>query len=194
MLDYGAGTGAILATLVTARKLVAVEFNPHAREYMRRHQPHISTFPYPELVQPSSVDMVYSTSVIEHVECPIQELRALRKALRPGGRIRIGVKNEGVELWRSWVPSNVDNHLYTWNSMLLGNVLRAAGFVVDRIISGGPGHAASLATKRKRVESFILNKSFGTRGHTFQYLWAFGHVPGRGEPFPQRTGVAVMRR
>ena len=192
MLDFGAGTGAILGTL-GAKQLIAVEFNPHAREYMRRHQPRVRAFAYPELVPPGSVDMVYSTSVLEHVECPIQELRALRRSLRPGGRIRIGVKNEGVELWRAWVPSNVDNHLYTWNSMLLGNVMRAAGFVVDRILTDATSRA-SPAAKRKRVEAFILNKTFGTRGHTFQYLWVFGHVPKSGETFPQRNGVAVMRR
>ena len=32
----------------------------------------------------------------------------------------IGVKNEGVELWKNWVPDNRDTHLWTWNSMLLG--------------------------------------------------------------------------
>ena len=50
--------------------------------------------------------------MLEHVECPVQELRALHATLRDGGRVVIGIKNEGVELWRGWKADNRDNHLW----------------------------------------------------------------------------------
>ena len=82
-----------------------------------------------------SVDVIYSTSVFEHVVCPVQELRELRRKLWPGGRIIIGVKNEGVELWHPWNPHHKDRHLWTWNSRLIGNVLGLSGFIIERIDS-----------------------------------------------------------
>lgn len=185
VLDFGAGTGAILASLGNrVRGKVAVEFSDTARAYMRDHHRDIELHKYPETVPDNSVSLVVSTSVIEHVECPIQELAELRRKLIPGGRVVIGIKNEGVELWRSWSSDNVDNHLYTWNSMLLGNTLRASGFLVDRILV----QAASVAD----TENMVVARSFGRRSHTFQYLWAEGHVRRPDERWPQ-AGKAPLR-
>eukprot|EP00965_Chrysotila_dentata_P000794 25135-Pleurochrysis_carterae.AAC.1 len=169
ILDFGAGTGAILSSIPAAKR-IAVEFNPSARRYMAKVHPDIVAYQYPEQVPDNSVDIVYSTSVIEHVECPIQELRELRLKLKEGGKIIIGIKNEGVELWRGWQPNNKDNHLYTWNSMLLGNLLRGAGFYVDWVSTCDADKPA-----RTRLEDFITTSRFGAAGHTFQYIWAYGH-------------------
>ena len=100
----------------------------------------------------------------------------------------IGIKNEGVELWRGWSSTNRDNHLWTWNSMLLGNTMRAAGFIIDRIFSSGK--------QRSRMEEHVINMKFGIKGHTFQYLWIHGHVLGgsgrpSGKPWPQQGHVAI---
>lgn len=120
VLDFGAGTGAILARLGSRVKAkVAVEYSDAAREYMRKRHPDIALHKYPESVPDGSISLVVSSSVIEHVECPVQELAELRRKLIPGGRVVIGIKNEGVELWRQWESKNRDNHLFTWNSMLL---------------------------------------------------------------------------
>jgi SAM-dependent methyltransferase len=186
VLDFGAGAGAILRSMKARDgKLIAVEYNPAARSFIRKNRPAIQTYQYPEQVPVGTVDIVVSTSVIEHVECPIQELRALHTALRAGGRVVIGIKNEAMELWRGWNPNNIDNHLWTWNSMLLGNTLRAAGFVVDSIRSSGKSHAD--------VEDTNKAKDFGRGGHTFQYLWLYGHKPTVGERWPQAntTRLAV---
>ena len=188
VLDYGAGTGAILSSLKGNGRRVAVEYNVHARRYMNTKHPSIATYQYPEQVPLKSIDVIMSTSVIEHVECPIQELRALRMALRDGGRVAIGIKNEGMELWRAWRSDNRDNHLYTWNSMLLGNLLRAAGFVVDRIQSQPP------VSQYARLHEAAQNTSFGRFGPVFQYVWAFGHLPREGERWPQKGNAQLIRR
>ena len=188
VLDFGAGTGAILSSLTAAERRIAVEYSPAARRYMQTHDNTLETYQYPEEVPAESVDLVYSTSVIEHVECPVQELRALRMALRDGGRVAIGIKNEGMELWRAWRSDNRDNHLYTWNSMLLGNLLRAAGFVVDRIQSQPP------VSQYARLHEAAQNTSFGRFGPVFQYVWAFGHLPREGERWPQKGNAQLIRR
>ena len=204
ILDFGAGTGAILHSLAGFSKAqVSVEFNPHARRFTNEHFPQITTYQYPEQVPKGTIDLVFSTSVLEHVECPIQELRALRNALKPGGRAVIGIKNEGMELWRNWTSCadatkktcnfklmskggsgyNVDNHLWTWNSMLLGNTMRAAGFIIDEIRYRG-----TIA----KVEMDIQRKRFGRAGHTFQYIYCLAHKPTVGEAWPQ-NGEAALR-
>ena len=180
VLDFGAGSGAILGYSNVARiagHRIAVEYSDVARSFMKRTFPAIELHKYPESVRDGSVDLVYSTSVIEHVECPIQELRELRRKLRVGGRIAIGIKNEGVELWKGWKFYDKDNHLYTWNSQLLGNVLRAAGFYVDELYTNAADEA--------ELEAGIVASGFGRQKHVFQYLWAFGHRPRSSEPWPQ---------
>ncbi len=55
----------------------------------------------------SSVDFAYTTSVLEHVECPVCELRALRRILKPRGEILVMVVSEGapcmkaLDMWHS---------------------------------------------------------------------------------------------
>ena len=184
VLDFGAGTGEILSVLQPhVAQTVAVEFSDVARAYESKYHPKIKSYKYPELVPDASVDLVFSTSVIEHVECPITELRELHRKLKPGGRVVIGIKNEGVELWKAWSSSNRDNHLYTWNSVLLGNTLRAAGFVIDHITYHALEH---------RIEQRINVTKFGRLGHVFQYLYAYGHAPRAGEKWPQ-NGTRPLR-
>lgn len=193
VLDFGAGTGAILRSLNVSHR-VAVEFNPSARAFMSNASPHVETHQFPEQVSDNSVDLVFSTAVIEHVECPIQELRELRKKLKPSGRIVLGIKNEGVELWQKWRPGNIDNHLYTWNSMLLGNVLRAAGFIVDhiRLNPWSLQNLPSTESKKRAKEKLILDNRFGARAHTFQLIYAYGHVPTASEAFPQKHKAELL--
>ena len=183
VLDFGAGTGAILSSLTAAERRIAVEYSPAARRYMQTHDNTLETYQYPEEVPAESVDLVYSTSVIEHVECPVQELRALLKALKPGGRIVLGVKNEGVELWQPWHPDNADKHLWTWNAKLLGNVLDSAGYVLVCVDAHGgarpgctgedptPERLAYLRRQRQRIQEGITSSQFGRRTHVFQYIW-----------------------
>ncbi len=131
--DLGAGGGHILATLGTAAKVVAVEINPSARASMRRMYPHIERYEFPEDVPDNSLDVVYSTSAIEHFECPLTELREMVRKLRVGGRLIVGIKNEGRQYAGAARESDIHQHLWTWNRQLLYNTLRKAGVHVTRI-------------------------------------------------------------
>ncbi|KAI0566904.1 3-demethylubiquinone-9 3-o-methyltransferase [Gracilaria domingensis] len=85
--DLGAGGGHILATLKVSRR-IAVEINPIARASIHANYPEqIQTFTYPEEVPDNSVDVLYSTSAIEHFECPLTELREMARKVRKGGHV-----------------------------------------------------------------------------------------------------------
>lgn len=48
-------------------------------------------------------------------------LMAVGRKLKVGGRLIVGIKNEGVQYLREVPEHDIDNHLYTWNAPLLTN-------------------------------------------------------------------------
>ena len=127
VLDFGCSAGMVLNALV-GKKKVCVELNNHARDYACKHHPQHTCYQYPEQVPSGTIDVVYTQSVLEHCEAPIRELRYLWHALKPGGLIVVGLVNDGRMKNQKWGDPDINNHLYTWNSMLLGNMLRASCF------------------------------------------------------------------
>lgn len=99
------------------------------------------------------------------MECPLTELREMYKKVKRAGRIVIGIKNEGVQYLREWKPNDIDNHLYTWNDMLLGNMVRAAGFNITRI-------EPPLAKREARAAQWTKTSYSTPDG--FIYLWVHG--------------------
>lgn len=168
--DLGAGGGHILATLNVSRR-VAIELNPHARASMPVTYPDaaIHAVQYIEDVADDSLDLLYSTSVIEHLECPLTELRAAAAKVKVGGRIIVGIKNEGVQVGREWVDpaKDLDLHLYTWAPQLLANLLYSAGFRVDRVdppaAAAERASAAWTASDRAGYKAFVYNWAFATK-------------------------------
>jgi 2-polyprenyl-3-methyl-5-hydroxy-6-metoxy-1,4-benzoquinol methylase len=85
--DLGAGGGHILASL-KARNRYAVELNSYARKQIEKVYPRmIKSVPFVEELSDNSVDIFYTTSVIEHVECPLTEIREMYHKIKPGGTI-----------------------------------------------------------------------------------------------------------
>lgn len=168
--DLGAGGGHILATLNVSGR-VAIELNPHARASMAVNYPDaaIHAVKYIEDVEDNSLDLLYSTSVIEHLECPLTELRAAAAKVKVGGRIIIGIKNEGVQVGRQWrnPAEDLDMHLYTWAPQLLANLLYAAGFRVDRVDppAAVAENASALwtASDRASYKAFVYNWAYATK-------------------------------
>lgn len=140
-----------------------------------RHPGVPSAHAHPTLRQ----DLIISSSVLEHVECPVQELRELRRKLRPAGRLVLGIKNEGVEVWRRkgrpWFPDNKDKHLYTWNMQLICNLLDSAGYIIQ--------HVQSDDDSIKGLQGRVVAAGFGRKGGVFQYLWVHARAPKEGEVF-----------
>ncbi|KAI8112969.1 hypothetical protein M9434_004288 [Picochlorum sp. BPE23] len=135
--EFGSGSGFVIENIEADEKW-AVELNPHARTFMEaEHKTLKQIVQYAEHLPNDYFDFIFSGSVIEHVECPVQELREIYKKLRCGGKILIGVKNEGGLERRhpgGATPGDIHNHLWTWNEMLIANTIAAAGFFVEDTI------------------------------------------------------------
>lgn len=163
--DLGAGGGHILGTMKTAGRKIAVEVNPSARAGIARLYPDVEMFVYPEEVPNNSIDVLYSTSAIEHFECPLTELREMARKVKVGGRVAIGVKNEGVPFAARINRRDINQHLWTWNHQQLFNLLEHAGF---KVIKVDPPPEQAIADASLRTV-----KAARATG-TFVYLWAWG--------------------
>lgn len=133
VVDFGCGTGALLARLV-ARTKTGVEVNPLAREAAATRGLQVAASA--DELPGESADVIISNHVLEHTLYPLAELKALHHALKPGGRMVLWLP---LDDWRSQRVhiDEPDNHLYTWTPLLLGNLLEEAGFelIESRIVT-----------------------------------------------------------
>ena len=80
----------------------------------------------------SRLDFIYSWSVLEHMDSRIHELRTSNKLLSSSGVLFIHVKNEAVvEAQFSWTPGDINNHMYTWNGLILRSMDEASDSASD---------------------------------------------------------------
>jgi SAM-dependent methyltransferase len=113
-LDYSAGTGQILAAVAQRRpdaSVSATEYSEAYRPIIERRIP--NTVVYPDLESlPSDdrFDVISAFGVLEHVEQPLELLRAFRALLTPNGTILISIPNPGSvqarvfgRRWYSWL-------------------------------------------------------------------------------------------
>jgi SAM-dependent methyltransferase len=125
VLDFGAGTGFMLAQ-IRSRRRIAIELSAAAREACKENG--LETFESLNCVEDSSVDVLISNHVLEHVPEPIQTLTLMRDKLKVGGILALVLP---IDDWRrqQYVdPDDINHHLYTWTPLLLGHCLTEAGF------------------------------------------------------------------
>ena len=73
---------------------------------------------------------------MEHVECPISKLKEFKGLLSDRGLVFVHVKNDGLMKDQfNWRQGDVSKHIYTWNTLLLGNMAEAAGFEICAAVS-----------------------------------------------------------
>ncbi|MBI1767601.1 MAG: class I SAM-dependent methyltransferase [Bacteroidetes bacterium] len=124
VLDFGCGGGFLLRNL-NCREKIGVELNPVARDYCN-NQTGIRCYQSLEQISNGSIDVAISSHCLEHAVNPFEIVSSLHKKLKRGGKIVIVVPldNEGTH----WIPGEVNNHLYSFSPMNLGNILQAVGF------------------------------------------------------------------
>lgn len=127
VLDLGCGGGWLLAGLPAAKR-IGVEIGETAATEARKRLDAVYTDAAD--IPPVSVDTVISNHALEHMHDPLGELCKVFRAVKPGGRIVIVVPAETISY--AYAPGDINNHLFTWSPMCLGNLLSAAGFAVDR--------------------------------------------------------------
>lgn len=128
VLDFGCGTGALLTVLESGPKF-GVEVNAAARR--EADEEGITVVAATDELPAESIDVVISNHALEHVLDPLAELRLLEQVLKPGGRIVLRLP---LDDWRAQRdPADDGNHhLFTWTPRLIANLLREAGFQVER--------------------------------------------------------------
>ena len=123
VLDFGCGGGYLLHHIDAASK-AGIEINPVARETAQ--QSGLTIYASSTEVPDGAFDVIVSNHALEHVESPLDELRALLPKLRPGGRIVFVVPHQ--KPGEPYRPNDPNQHLYTWNPLTLGNLFQAAGY------------------------------------------------------------------
>lgn len=126
VLDFGCGSGLLLKGLTCAER-IGVEINPAAVAFARNNG--IKVYDSAEAVPDNVADVVISNHALEHTLRPLDELKALYRKVKPGGRIVIVVPCDSV--YFGFEPNDVNKHLYSWSPMNLGNMLAEAGFTVE---------------------------------------------------------------
>jgi len=125
VLDFGCGGGYLLARL-ECQSRIGVEVNPSAADQARSNG--IEVHPTLAGVADSSIDLAISNNALEHTLNPLNELKDLRRVLRPGGQAVFVVPCENIS--SSYDADDVNHHLYSWSPMCLGNLFTEAGFEV----------------------------------------------------------------
>jgi SAM-dependent methyltransferase len=132
VLEFGSAGGYIVSKLPASLK-AGVEVSQFARAHAQKQNPEARYYErLDEVATPAGgFEVIYTTSVIEHVDCPLCMLRQMRTMLQPGGRLIVGIKNDGADPAQvRWHRGDRNHHIYTWNELLLGNLIQSAGFHV----------------------------------------------------------------
>jgi SAM-dependent methyltransferase len=126
VVDFGCGGGFLLKNIDCARK-IGVEINDTARRFATETNG-IKAVKFVDDLDDTIADVIISEHALEHCVSPHQQIVSLRRKLKAGGLIVLVVPSEGNSL--KWVPGDVNNHLFTWNPMTLGNLFTSAGYEV----------------------------------------------------------------
>lgn len=129
-LEFGSSGGYIVGGLDVQDKY-GVEENALARQISNARNPHVKVWDKTSKIDPSlRADVIFTASALEHVQCPLCELKDLKKLLAPFGVMIVGLRNDGLDRLQTFNERGTDehHHIYTWNALLLGNLLKYAGF------------------------------------------------------------------
>lgn len=124
VLDFGCGGGFLLKQLNCKVKM-GVEVNDVARDYCKNINK-INCFESIDEVDDNSLDVIISNHCLEHTLSPIDYIQKMYSKLKINGKIILVVPLDSYNY--KWRPKDVNNHLYSFSPMNLGNLLQGAGF------------------------------------------------------------------
>ena len=78
-------------------------------------------------------DAVVCQHTLEHLVNPWAALAEMRRLLKRGGVLFVSVPFEVHRSYRRFDPTNIHQHLYSWNPQSLGMLLTKAGFKLEEL-------------------------------------------------------------
>jgi SAM-dependent methyltransferase len=127
VLDFGAGIGTLSRT-VRELGLTPICLEPDASQRGELERLGFRTAASLDDIGDGSLDYIYSSNVLEHIEDDVAALIDLRRKLRPNGRLLLYIP--AFQSLYSAMDRAV-GHFRRYDRAMLGVKLRAAGFAVD---------------------------------------------------------------
>jgi SAM-dependent methyltransferase len=98
-------------------------------------------------------DLVLLLHALEHCDAPLEELRSIRRRLRPAGRVLVTTPNPASASWRMfrgrhWAGYDFPRHRCLWGPAQLERLAAQAGFTVERLATRGDRRIWSRSAER----------------------------------------------
>ena len=181
VLEFGCSGGLIVAGLPKGLEKYCVEVNPLARKHAENLDA-LKQHVFARVPHRLRVDFIYSTSVLEHCDCPMCELEKLKRALLPGGTLLIGVRNDGRDPGQTFESfrSDPNHHIYTWNELLLANLLSSAGLIPCGVVGQWEAWHGPMTIENYEADKMaycMKGLEVGERQRVY-YIWSVAVLPG----------------
>lgn len=126
VIDFGCGGGYLLQNVVCKNKM-GIEVNDTARKIALKNN--LNVVKNIDGAKNYWADLVISNHVLEHIEDPVETLKLLSKKVKKNGMLVFVVPHEIRNAYKS---NDINQHLFTWSPMCLGNLFTKSGYrVVD---------------------------------------------------------------
>jgi SAM-dependent methyltransferase len=145
VLDYGCGSGRFLRYAdQLGMEVLGVDLSSNAVESAESVGIRCIQGTYADLsAVDRQFDVVRLNHVLEHVDDPVEALRALRPLVARDGRLVIAVPNTEspvAQLYgRDWHNLDAPRHVWDFNPASLRRAFDAAGYSVERVLFNGVG-------------------------------------------------------
>jgi SAM-dependent methyltransferase len=168
LVDFGCGTGGLLEQLDAASKM-GIEVSEPARH--EAEAAGLTVVASTSELGDATADVLISNHVLEHTLAPLDELRELRRVLRPTGKLVLWLP---LDDWRAQRKPRPDpnHHLYTWTPLLLRNLLDEAGFDVHeaRVVAHAWPPATARLARLPRPLFDLLARAWSVLRHRRQVM------------------------
>lgn len=127
IIDFGCGGGYLLRSLKGKGK-IGIEINNAAFEIAKKNG--VVMYNEIENVPNEWADIIISNHALEHVLDPYNTLFKLKNKLKLGGKI---IFVTPFELKGEFDENDINQHLFTWSPLNIGNLFKAVGYKVERV-------------------------------------------------------------
>jgi SAM-dependent methyltransferase len=128
ILEFGVGTGINLLG-IKCKNRVGYDVSDAGREICTSAG--IEFITDIASIKGEQFSLVLCHHVLEHVPDPYEVLEQIWQFLLPGGKLLLCVPFETSQYHHHFQLKDVDQHLYSWNVLTLGNLVTSVGFAVN---------------------------------------------------------------